>query len=105
MIHVEVKQNVLSYTVSILRRIMKLMKKNYVSDLTSDEVKSNLNYYLIPEGEKWRLSILQEVLQVRASMNNVEWFEKQEIEEFYLGFIQLDCFHNLYMELFIFNIS
>ena len=77
----EVKQNVLSYTGSNLRRIMKLMKKNDISELNSNEVKSNLNYNLIPDGEKLRLSILQEVLQVRSGFSNIEGFEKQEIEE------------------------
>ena len=77
----EVKQNVLSYTGSNLRRIMKLMKKNDISELNSNEVKSNLKYNLIPDGEKWRLSILQEVLQVRSGFSNIEGFEKREIEE------------------------
>ena len=60
----------------VLLKLSRMMKKNEISELNSNEVKSNLNYNLIPEGEKWRLTILQEVLQVRAGIRDIEGFEK-----------------------------
>ena len=77
----QVKWNVLSYTGNNLRRIMKLMKKESISELKSSSVKADFKYKPVPEQEMWRMSILEELLEVRENKFEISGFDQEEIEE------------------------
>ena len=77
----QVKWNVLSYTGNNLRRIMKLMKKESISELKSSSVKADFKYKPVPEQEMWRMSILEELLEVRENQFEIRGFDQKEIEE------------------------
>ena len=58
-VFLQIRRNVLTFTGSNLRKISSLMNKSDITELKSSLVKQNLVYEPIPEGEKWRISILE----------------------------------------------
>ena len=76
-----IKSNVLTYTGNNLRRIMILLGENDISELDSKCVKGNVVYNPLPEADTWRISILDELLEVREGKYEIEGFENHELKE------------------------
>ena len=57
------------------------MNKSDITELKSSLVKQNLVYEPIPEGEKWRISILEEIIDFREGKLEIQGFEREELDE------------------------
>ena len=51
------------------------------SKLTSVHVKRHMKYCLVPENERWRVSLCQELLNARGDNSSVPGFTVEELEE------------------------
>ena len=80
-VFLKVKYNVQSITGNNLRQIMKLQKKENVDELDSREVRGFFKYRPAPDEDKWRFSILEELLEAREGRVEIDGFETNEIEE------------------------
>ena len=61
------------------------MKKESLSELNSKDVKSNFQYEIVPNNEKWRIPIVDELIEVRAGNLELDGFtdeEKKKILDF-----------------------
>ena len=50
-----------------------------IKDLTATHVKKNLKYHEIPLDEKWRISIADELLQLKQLKVSLDGFTSEEI--------------------------
>ena len=57
------------------------MNKTDICDLKSEEVKGSLKFKSVPNDQKWRISILEELIEVRAGSMEIEGFSNEEISE------------------------
>ena len=57
------------------------MNKSDITELKSSLVKQNLVYEPIPEGEKWRISILEEIIDCCEGKLEIQGFERTELDE------------------------
>ena len=80
-VFLQIRRNVLTFTGSNLRKISSLMNKSDITELKSSLVKQNLVYEPIPEGEKWRISILEEIIDFREGKLEIQGFEREELDE------------------------
>ena len=60
---------------------MKLLNKESIDELDSREVRGIFNYKPAPDEERWRFSILEELLEAREGRIEIEGFQNNEIEE------------------------
>ena len=58
-----------------------MLDKSDVRELEIRSVKENLIYEPIPEDQAWRISSLQEVIDIQQGKLEVEGFDRTEIEE------------------------
>ena len=77
----KVRRNVQTYTGKNLRKIMKLMNKENISELKSCEVKNTFKYKHVPDDQLWRIPLLKEMIEVRAGTTQIEGFSDEEITE------------------------
>ena len=114
-----VKGNIRSFIGNYLWKSWVYWAKTAISDLNSDCVKSEFKHCPAPVGEVWRISNLQELLQIREGRLDVQGFTQHEIEESiefvavswaffpHLShlprFIQYACFLKKQMELSIYS--
>ena len=49
--------------------------------LTPGTVKRNMSYCHIKEGERWRINLIQELIEVRARKLGIPDFETNEVDE------------------------
>ena len=80
-VFLQIRRNVLTFTGSNLRKISSLMNKSDITELKSSLVKQNLVYEPIPEGEKWRISILEEIIDFHEEKLEIQGFERTELDE------------------------
>ena len=76
-----VRRNVQSGTGRNLRKIMNLTNKTDICELNSAEVIENLKFKSVPNDQNWRISILEELIEVRAGNAEIEGFLNEEITE------------------------
>ena len=55
-----------------------------INDLTTHHIKSNMKYFEVPEDEKWRISIVHELLMLKNNVMEIEGFTKGEINNMLL---------------------
>ena len=73
-----VKRNCLSVTGSNLRNIMLLAQKQNIDELVPEDAQ-NIPYNNIPESEIWRLSVINEITDVKFGEAHVEGFTVKEL--------------------------
>ena len=71
------KNDVRSVTGANLRHIMLLCDKNSIDNLTPDDA-MHIKYHEPPEEETWRLSVLDELLEVKYGDLTVPGFDAEE---------------------------
>ena len=74
------KNDVRSVTGANLRQIMLLCGKNNVNDLSPEDA-MNIPYHEPPEGESWRLGVLDKLLEVRHGELTVPGFNEEELDQ------------------------
>ena len=52
-----------------------------IQDLTSSIVKRNIKYREVPDSEKWRVGLAQELISMRESVADLDGFTSDEKEE------------------------
>ena len=80
-VFLQIRRNVLTFTGSNLRKISSLMNKSDITELKSSLVKQNLVYEPIPEGEKWKILIVEEIIDFREGKLEIQGFEREELDE------------------------
>ena len=67
-----------SVTGGNFRKIMLLCQKETIHDLRTSDL-DNLTYQTIPENEMWRLSLIQELLEIRRNDLELNGFSEEEV--------------------------
>ena len=75
-----IKYDTQSVTGNNLREIMLLVEKNDFSELVPEDA-SKIMYEDIPEEDSWRVSFLQELLEIRMGEYQVKGFTEGEISD------------------------
>ena len=75
-----IKYDVRSTTGSNLRKIMHLLQKDSIDDISKSDV-NNIVFSPIPKNEEWRIGFLKELLDIRSKDVSLENFSKDEIED------------------------
>ena len=65
---------------SNLRKIMLMCNKGNINSLEEGDINS-LEYYPVPEDEKWRLSLLSELLDSRSLSSEIPGFTHEEVTD------------------------
>ena len=76
----KVKYDVRSTTGNNLRMLMLRTQKSSVDELSKEDYKK-IDYHKIRDEEQWRLSLIDEIIDIRYKQLDVEGFESEEIEE------------------------
>ena len=63
-----------------LRKIMLLCNLNSISDINNDII-DKMEYSRTPEREKWRIGLIQELLNVRHGTMDIPGFSQENITE------------------------
>ena len=75
----EAIKDVRSVTGSNMRNIMLLVGKACVEDVKVEDV-DNLEYFKLENDELWKITQIQEIINVKAGNMEVAWFEIDELE-------------------------
>ena len=75
-----IKSDVNSTTGANIRQILNLCNKNNVDDLEPSDA-DEIPYHPIPENEKWRLYILEDIIRARMNHSELEGFSVQELDD------------------------
>ena len=75
-----VKYDVRSTTGKNLRMLMFLTQRSNVDEICREDYKK-IDYHKINESEQWRISIIEEIIDIKYNQLDVEGFEAEEIEE------------------------
>ena len=78
--HNLVKYNTLTVTGSNLRNIMTLVGKNSVNDLSISDAYL-INYNCISDSEKWKINIVNEIIDFRYKTIDISNFTNSEIND------------------------
>ena len=73
-----VKYDCQSVTGSNLRNIMLLAGKQNISDLVPEDA-TTIEYHEIPENQKWRLSLINEITDTKFGESQIEGFSRKEL--------------------------
>ena len=76
----KVKYDVRSTTGKNLRMLMFLTQRSNVDEIGREDYKK-IDYHKINESEQWRISIIEEIIDIKYNQLDVEGFEAEEIEE------------------------
>ena len=68
-----------STTGSNLRNILLMTDKSNVCDLVPNDV-DNMEYHPLPEGEKWKLSIIKEIIENKNGNMNIDNLTEEELD-------------------------
>ena len=68
-----------STTGSNLRNILLMTDKSNVRDLAPNDV-DNMEYHPLPEGEKWKLSIIKEIIENKNGNMNIDNLTEEELD-------------------------
>ena len=79
MLMTEAAKDVRSVTGSNLRNIMLLVDKNRVEDVKLDDL-NKVTYFKLEENERWKISMIKEVVDTKAGQLEVPGFEHEELE-------------------------
>ena len=63
-----------------LRMLMLLTERSNVDEICREDYKK-IDYHKIKDEEQWRLSLIDEIIDIRYKQLDVEGFESEEIEE------------------------
>ena len=61
-------RNTQSVTGSNVRHILRLTEKSHWRDVRSNDI-ANIEYFRIPEEEKWRVGLINEIIEMRESVS------------------------------------
>ena len=75
-----IKHDCRSITGHNLRKIMQYCGKSRISELTSVEV-GKMTYHPIPNNEVWRISLVEELLDIRSNSSNIDDWSKEELSD------------------------
>ena len=75
-----IKNDCQSVTGANLRRICSLVGKANIEDLVPDDATS-VKYHEIPEDEKWRVSMVNEITDTKFGLTEIAGFSADELEE------------------------
>ena len=76
----KVKNDVRSTTGKNLRKLMLLTQKSNIDELLKMDYKK-IDYHKISIEEQWRVSMIEEIIDMRYNQLDVEFFEFEEIDE------------------------
>ena len=77
----KVKYDVRSTTGNNLRMLMLRTQKSSVDEMSKEDYKK-IDYHKINESEQWRISIIEEIIDIKYNQLDVEGFEAEEILNF-----------------------
>ena len=63
-----------------LRKIMQYCGKSRISELTSVEV-GKMTYHAIPNNEVWRINLVEELLDIRSNISDIDDWSKDELSD------------------------
>ena len=73
-------RNIQSVTGSTVRHILRLTGRRHWREVRKVDVE-NIDYFRIPEQEKWRVGLIHEMLEIRSSEVQLEGFTVEETNE------------------------
>ena len=75
-----IEHDVRSITGYNLRKLMLLLKKTNIEDISKFDYR-NIEYHRIKEADKWKISFIQEITNVKFNQLEVNGFEPEELKE------------------------
>ena len=78
----KVKYDVRSTTGNNLRMLMLRTQKSSVDEMSKEDYKK-IDYHKIRDEEQWRLSLIDEIIDIKYKQLDVEGFDSEEIEEIF----------------------
>ena len=75
-----VKHDASSTTGSNLRNILLLTDKAQVDELTTEDIEDLVYAEAKPE-DKWKVALVQEIIDVKSGQSNIENFSDEELQE------------------------
>ena len=79
-VFLKVRKDCQSVTGSNLRRIMMLVGKLHIDDLDKSDA-DTFSYCSVPDSEKWRLDVVNELTEIKYGECVLEGFSMDEVQE------------------------
>ena len=69
-----------SVTGNNIRNILRLTGKIEIEDVKKQDI-FNIEYFVVPEGEKWRIDLIKEIIKIQNSVYEVHDFSTDQMND------------------------